>query len=44
MWKRAIAMILDVCLASSVASLSALIVATAIRGVKETIKGEKKNG
>ena len=36
--------VMDVCLASSLVSLSAVIVVKAVKEIKTTFKGEKTNG
>ena len=44
MWAKTMGKVLDVCLASSLVSLSAVIVVKAVKEIKTVIKGEKTNG
>ena len=44
MWGKVLGKVVDVCLASSLVSLSAMIVVKAVKEIKSTVKGEKTNG
>ena len=43
MWGKVMGKVIDVCLASGLVSLSALVVVRAVKEIKTTIKGEKTN-
>ena len=43
MWGKVMGKLMDVCLASSLVSLSAMIVVKAVKEIKTTVKGEKTN-
>ena len=44
MWGKTLGKIIDVCLVSSLASLSAMVVVKAVKEIKIALKGEKTNG
>ena len=44
MWGKVLGKVMDICLASSLISLSAVIVVKAVKEIKITFQGEKNNG